>query len=112
MKIAKLILSLSLCLMAAPVLAQESNAPGRVNGMSDQDYQIQRQKLLARMKAASPQHGSAQEERAKAEPVHGTTYGQGYGSRKDGGPSKPSIETSRPERPERPERPHFERPGR
>lgn len=113
MKIAYFILPLSLGLMAAPAVAQESNAPGKGNpaGMSDQDYLIQRDKILKRMKSASPQPNQqppAQEGGAKTEPQD-STYGQGYGSRKGAAQARPNAEHSRPERPERP---HIERPGR
>jgi hypothetical protein len=121
MKMVSFILSVSLCLLAAPVLAQESNTPGRENpnGMSDQDYLIQRERILKRMKATStpqsqqtPKHGHD----VKQEPAQDSTYGQGYGSRKnakDANDSKANIAESRPERPERPERPpHIDRPGR
>ncbi len=125
MKIAKSILPLSLGLMVASVLAQESNVPGKGNpgGMSEQDYLIQREKILMRMKAASPQQQdqrSDQEGNARRAPAptHGSTYGQGYGSRKEAGDAadkKPPIGAAKPERPARPERaerPHIERPGR
>ncbi len=114
---ANFILPLSLALMAMPVLAQESNVPGKGNpdGMSDQDYLIQRERILQRMKAAAPQQGQqtpGQEGNAREEPAHDSTYGQGYRSRKadkDAAESKQAIEGSRPERPERP---HIEHPGR
>lgn len=113
MKMSNFLLLLLPCLLAAPVLAQESNVPGKgnPNGMSDQDYRIQRERILKRMKATSPQQSQQtpeQEGSAKGEHSHDSTYGQGYGSRKDAAESRPSIERSRPERPERP---HIERPG-
>ncbi len=114
MKIAKIILPLSLGLMAAPALAQQPNVPGKgnPNGMSDQDYLIQREKILMRMKGASPPQGRQTPEQAGSagKPARDSAYGQGYGSR-DAAGSKPGI-GGRPERPERPERPHIERPGR
>ncbi|OIR03329.1 hypothetical protein GALL_146010 [mine drainage metagenome] len=122
MKMVSFILSLSLSLLAAPVLAQESNTPGKENpnGMSDQDYLIQRERILKRMKATSTlqsQQTRKQEGNVKREPVHDSAYGQGYGSRKNAkdanNDSNANIEGSRPERPQRPERPpHIDRPGR
>lgn len=118
MKRANYILLLSLGLSAAPVLAQDSNVPGKgnPNGVGDQDYLIQRERILKRMKATSPQQSQQtpeQQGNVKGQPAHDSTYGQGYGSRKDAknaAESRPTIEVSRPERPERP--PHFEHPGR
>ena len=121
MKMANIILPLSLCLLAPPVLGQESNVPskGNPNGMSDQDYLIQRERILKRMKATSPkqsQQKPGQEGNVERKSTHDSTYGQGYDSRKkakDAAESKPTIEGNRPERPERPERPpHIDRPGR
>jgi hypothetical protein len=117
MKRANYILLLSLGLSAAPVLAQDSSVPGKgnPNGLGDQDYLIQRERILKRMKATSPQQSQQtpeQEGNLKRKPAHDSTYGQGYGSRgetKDAVESKPTIEMSRPERPERP---HFEHPMR
>ncbi len=116
MKIAKFIPPLLCGLMAVPAFAQEPAGPGKgnPNGMSYQDYLIQREKILKRMKGTSPQPGqqAPEEGSAKGPPPHPGTYGQGYGSRKeakDASPSKPDIA---PGRPERPERPHIERPGR
>ncbi len=117
MKFANFIPALMLGLLAAPALAQEPNGSGKgnPNGMSYQDYLIQREKILNRMRATSPPQGQQAPEheggRAKGEAAHASTYGQGYGSRKDAkdaAPGKPGIES----RPERPERPHIERPGR
>lgn len=128
MTMVRFILILSLSLSAAPVLAQESSVPvkGSTNGMSARDYQIQREAILKRMKTASPhqsqqapeiQQAAGQDGNTKGEAAHDSTYGQGYGSRKDAktdAESKQAIEGSRPERPriERPEHPHFDRPGR
>ena len=114
---ANFILPLSLALLAMPVLAQESNVPhkGNPDGMSDQDYLIQRERILNRMKAAGPQQSQqtlGQEGNVKEEPAHDSTYGQGYRSRKtdkDAAESKQTIEGSRPERPDIP---HIEHPGR
>jgi hypothetical protein len=122
MKIVNFILLLTLGLLAAPVLAQEFTVPGKgsSNGVGDQDYLIQREKILKRMKAANPQPNQQTPEQAgnaRSESTHDSGYGQGYGSREDArnaAPSRPSIEGGRPERPgiERPERSHIERPGR
>ena len=117
MKIANFILLLSLGLLAAPVFAQGANVPdkGNPNGMSDQDYLLQREKILKRMKAANQkqsQQTPEQEGNVNGEPAHESTYGQGYGSRKDAkdaAENKPTIDVIKPERPERP---HIERPGR
>ena len=122
MKMASFILTLLLGLLSAPVLAQEPNVPGKgnPNGMSDQDYLIQRERILKRMKAASPQQ-SQQKAAREGEPARDSTYGQGYGSRKDvkdSAESRPTIDGGRPERVERierverPEHPHIEHPGR
>lgn len=107
MNIAKFILPLSLTLLAAPVLAQETNGSAKVhpNGMSDQDIERQRQKIL---KHINPQHVPPAAEH-KAETPRGSTYGQGYDARKrasDATQNKPA------EKPGRPERPHVERPSR
>ena len=116
MKMVNFILPLSLSLLAAPVPAQESNGKENPKGMSDQDYLIQRERILKRMKATSTpqsQQTPKQKGNVKREPAQDSTYGQGYGSRKnakDADNSKANIEGSRPERPERP--PHIDRPGR
>ena len=117
MKIANFILLLSLGLLATPVFAQGANIPdkGNPNGISDQDYLLQRENILNRMKAANQkqsQQTHEQEGNANGEPAHESTYGQGYGSRKDAkdvAEDKPTIDVIKPERPERP---HIERPGR
>ncbi len=106
MNIAKFVLPLWLSLLAAPVLAQDANGPGKVNpnGMSDQDYERQRQKILKRI---NPQQVPPTAEH-KTEPPRGT-YGQGYGSRKG---ASDAVQNKPAEKPGRPERPRVERPGR
>ncbi|KXS30951.1 MAG: hypothetical protein AWT59_2920 [Candidatus Gallionella acididurans] len=114
---ANFILPLSLALLAMPVLAQESNVSGKgkPDGVSDQDYLIQRERILQRMKATSPQQSQqtpGQEGNPREDTAHDSTYGQGYRSRKadkDAAESKQAVEGSRPERPERP---HIDHPGR
>ena len=117
MKMANFILPLALSLLSAPILAQEANVAGngKPNGLSDQDYLIQREKILKRMTGANPQSGRQPPEQpgnVNEAPAHDSTYGQGYRSRKtdkDADQGKPAVEVSRPQRPEIP---HFERPGR
>ena len=117
MKMANFILPLALSLLSAPILAQEVNVAGHENpnGLSDQDYLIQRERILKRMTDANPQQGRQepkQQGNVNEEPAHDSTYGQGYRSRKadkDADQSKPAVKVSRPERLEIP---HFERPGR
>ncbi len=116
MKMTNYILLLSLGLLAAPALAQDSNVGKRdPNGVGDQDYLFQREQILKRMKAASPQRSQQTHEKdgnVKRKPAHDSTYGQGYGSRdetRDAIEGRPTMEVSRPEHPERP---HFERPMR
>ncbi len=112
MNIVNFILLLSLSLLAAPVLAQESNVHDKEkrSGMSYQDYINQREKLLKRMNPQQGQQTPEQERNAKGEPVHDSKYGQGYESRKgakDATANKPGVDKGN-----RPDRPHFERPGR
>lgn len=112
MNIANFILLLLLSLLAAPVLAQESNVHDKEkrSGMSYQDYINQREKLLKRMNSQQAQQAPEQERNANGESAHDSKYGQGYESRKGAkhaAENKPDVGKG-----SRPERPHFERPGR
>ncbi len=113
MNISHLILPLSLSLLAAPALAQQPNASDKehANGMSYQDYENQREKILKRMKAPGQQQQGQQapQGNAKAQPARPSTYGQGYGSRNEAA-EKPTVE--KPSRPERPQFERIERAGR
>lgn len=116
MNISGFILLLLLALLATPALAQERNASDKAHakGMSYEEYAKQREKMLKRLEGMSPQQrkqaldtGGKTGEEPKGGSSQGSTYGQGYGSRKDAADGKNNVE-----KPSRPERPHVERPGR
>lgn len=107
MNITKLVLLLLFGLLAAPVLAAPAHTgKHHPNNMS---YEGHRKPMRTHVSKPRVKH------------VNGSTYGQGYESRK-GGEYKPNVDKysraehverpDRPERPERPERPNFERMDR